>query len=145
MTAHAYIMVPPCAASNNKAGILIYGHGFFGSLQESRDAEYLRDLMSTNGCLIVGATIWTGFSQDDIPNALLALNDLNQGAHLGERGFQGVLNNIALVTLMRGKLAAEVLKDAGGSYVDMPHVFFLGISMGHILGSVFVAYDPAIR
>ena len=145
MTAHAYLMVPPCAASNNKAGLLLYGHGFFGSLEELRTSEYVRDIMSTNGCLIVGGTLWTGMSQDDIPNALLALNDLNKGWGFGERIFQGVVNTIALQILMRGKLATEVLKDASGSYVDMAHVFFLGISLGHILGSVYVAYEPVIE
>ena len=145
MTAHAFIELPPCATSaNGKSGVLIYGHGFFGSLQEARSAEYLRDIMSSDGCLIVGATLWTGMSQDDIPNALIALNDLNQGWGFGERIFQGIINNIALEELMRNKLADEVLTDSGGSLVDVPHTFFLGISMGHILGSVFMAYDPAI-
>ena len=146
MTAHAFIEVPPCATSaNGKAGVLIYGHGFFGSLAEARNAEYLRDISATDGCLIVAATLWTGMAQDDIPNALIALNDLNQGWGFGERIFQGIVNNIALETLIRNKLAAEVLVDAGGSLVDVPHTFFLGISMGHILGSVFMAYDPAIQ
>ena len=145
MTAHAYIMVPPCAAFDNKAGLLIYGHGFFGSLEELRNNEYTRDIISQNGCLIAGGTLWTGMSQDDIPNALLALNDLNRGWGFGERIFQGVINTMALQILMRGKLATEVLKDANGSFVDMVHVFFLGISMGHILGSVYVAYEPVIE
>ena len=145
MTAHAFIELPPCATSaNGKSGVLIYGHGFFGSLQEARSAEYLRDIMSSDGCLIVAATLWTGMSQDDIPNALIALNDLNQGWGFGERIFQGIINNIALEELMRNKLADELLTDSGGSLVDAPHTFFLGISMGHILGSVFMAYDPAI-
>ncbi|MEO6776330.1 MAG: hypothetical protein ABI467_25520 [Kofleriaceae bacterium] len=145
MTAHAFIEVPPCATSAaGTAGVLIYGHGFFGSLQEARDAEYLRDIMSSDGCLIVAATLWTGMAQDDIPNALLALNDLDQGWGFGERIFQGVVNNIALEQLVRGKLADEVLRDAGGTLVDTAHTFFLGISMGHILGAVFMAYDPVI-
>ena len=39
--------------------------------------------------LIVAGTNWTGMSNDDIPNALLALNDLNKGWGFGERIFQG--------------------------------------------------------
>jgi len=144
MTAHAFLEVPPCATSATKAATLIYGHGFFGSLQEARDAEYLRDLMSSDGCRIVAATLWTGMAQDDIPNALLALNDLNQAWGFGERIFQGVVNNIVLGRLVRGPLAEHVLVDTGGSLVDTTQTFFLGISMGHILGSVLMAYDPAI-
>src|SRR5262249_41112487 len=121
MTAHAYVMVPPCATSSAKAGILIYGHGFFGSLEEIRNNEYIRDIMSTNTCLVVAGTLWTGMSQDDIPNALLALNDLNKGWGFGERIFQGVVNMTTLEVLMRGKLAT-VLADGGGSYIDPSRV-----------------------
>jgi len=144
MIAKAYIIVPPCAAFNNRAGILIYGHGFFGSLQELRDAEYARDL-SADGCLIVAGTQWTGMSNDDIPNALLALNDLNKGWGFGQRIFQGIVNTIAFEQLLRGRLATEVFVDSQGrSIVDPSRVYFLGISLGHILGTTFFAWDPFI-
>ena len=144
MAARAYMMVPPCATAQHKAGVLIYGHGFFGSLDELRDSEFIRDL-SANGCWIVAGTLWTGMSQEDIPNALLALNDLNQAWGFGERIFQGILNTIALEQLVRGKLAAELLVDgSSASIVDSSRVVFLGISLGHILGSTFLAYDPFV-
>jgi hypothetical protein len=144
MTAHAFLLVPPCATAANKAGILIYGHGFFGSLDELRNNEYLRDL-SEDGCYVVAGTLWTGMSMDDISDALLGLNDLDRGFGFGEHVFQGVVNFIALEQLMRGKLATEVLVDGSSrSIVDPARTVFLGISMGHILGSTFFAYDPAI-
>src|SRR5690606_15240693 len=90
MTANAFIMVPPCATAENKAGVVLYGHGFFGSLAELRSARYMRDI-ANEGCLIVAGTQWTGMSNDDIPNALLALNDLNKGWGFGERIWQGMV------------------------------------------------------
>lgn len=144
MTANAFIMVPPCATPQNKAGVVIYGHGFFGSLAELRSATYMRDI-ANEGCLIIAGTQWTGMSNDDIPNALLALNDLNKGWGFGERIFQGMINTIALEQLLRGKLATELLTGAGGaSIVDTSRVYFLGISLGHVLGATFFAYDPFI-
>ncbi len=144
MTAHAYIMVPPCATATSKAGILIFGHGFFGGLPELRTDEYLRDI-SEDGCLIVAGTVWVGMSSDDTSNALIALNDLNQGWGFGQRIWQGVDNFIALEQLLRGKLATDVLVDsASQSIVDPTRVYFWGISQGHILGSTFFAYDPFI-
>jgi hypothetical protein len=144
MTTQAYIMIPACAAFNNKAGLLIYGHGIFGGLPELRNGEYARDL-AADGCLIVAGTTWTGMSNDDIPNALLALNDLNKGWGFGERIFQGIVNTIALEQLLRGKLATDLFVDSQGrSIVDTSRVYFLGVSMGHVLGSTFVAYDPFI-
>ena len=144
MIAHTYIAVPPCATATNKAGILLYGHGFFGSLQELRDAEYLRDI-SADGCLIVAGTVWVGMSQDDIQYALLALSDLSNGFAFGERIWQGISNFITLEQLMRGKFATELLVDGSNqSIVDPTRVYYLGISQGSILGSTFVAYDPFI-
>src|SRR5688572_7287861 len=145
MTAKAYLMVPPCATANNKAGVVIYGHGFFGSLGELRDGEYARDI-SADGCYVMAGTIWVGMSNDDIPNALLALNDLNKGWGFGERIFQGMVNTIALEQLLRGKLATEVLVDSQNrSIVDPARVHFLGISLGHVLGATFYGYDPFIN
>jgi hypothetical protein len=144
MTAQAFVMIPACARFDNKAGILIYGHGIFGSTAELRNGEYARDL-AADGCLIVAGTNWTGMSNDDIPNALLALNDLDKGWGFGERIFQGMVNTIALEQLLRGKLATELFIDGQGrSIVDPSRVYFLGVSMGHVLGSTFVAYDPFI-
>lgn len=144
MTAHAYLAVPPCATATNKAGILVYGHGFFGSLDELRNGEFLRDL-SQNGCLVIAGTVWVGMSQDDTSNAALALNDLNKGWAFGQHIWQGIVNFIALEQLVRGKLASELLVDGQGqSIVDPSRVYYLGISQGHILGSTFVAYDPFI-
>lgn len=144
MTTQAYVMIPACASATNKAGILLYGHGIFGGLPEVRNGEYARDL-AQDGCLIVAGTPWTGMSNDDIPNALLALNDLNKGWGFGERIFQGIVNMITLEQLVRGKLADELFVDEQGeSIVDTSRVYFLGVSMGHVIGSVFMAFDPFI-
>jgi hypothetical protein len=144
MTTPAYVMIPACATFNNKAGILIYGHGIFGGLPEVRNGEYARDL-AQDACLIVAGTKWTGMSNDDIPDALLALNDLNKGWGYGERIFQGIVNTIALEQLLGGKLATDLFVDSQGrSIVDTSRMYFLGVSMGHVLGSTFMAYDPVI-
>ncbi len=144
MMTKAYVMIPACATSDNKAGLLIFGHGIFGGLAELRNSEFLRDL-AQEGCFIVAGTPWTGMSNDDIPSALLALNDLNNGWGFGERIFQGIVNTIALEQLLRGKLAADLfVDDQGQSIVDTQSVYFLGLSMGHVIGSVFMAFDPVI-
>lgn len=144
MTAHAHAFVPPCATATNRAGIVLFGHGFFGDLGELRAAEHLRQV-AADGCLVFAGTEWTGMARDDQADALIALGDLNQGYGFGERIFQGVINAITLEQLLRGKLAREVFTDAAGqSIVDPTRVGYLGISNGHILGASLVAYDPFI-
>ena len=61
-------------------GSLIYGHGFFGSLRELRGTEWISATSAQEGCFVFAATtVLVGMAQDDIPDALLALNDLNKG------------------------------------------------------------------
>jgi hypothetical protein len=144
MSAKAFLMVPPCATFVAPAGILMYGHGIFGSLEEVKNGEYMRDL-AADGCYVVAGTEWTGMSKDDIPDALYALNDLNQAWGFGQHIYQGIVNTIALEQLLRGALATQLLvDDQGRSIVDPTRVNFLGVSMGHVLGAVFLANDPFV-
>lgn len=142
--AHAFLMVPPCATAATPAGILMYGHGFFGDLNELKTSEYLRDL-SADGCLVIAGTEWVGMSSDDLQSAFAALGDLSMSAGFGERVWQGMVNTIALEQLLRGAFASTVLVDGtGASIVDPTRVYWLGISQGSILGATFMAYDPFV-
>jgi len=141
MTAQGAAIVPPCATAQNKAGILIFGHGFFGGLPEG-EGEYMRRV-SRDLCVVVVSGVWLGMSLDDLGFAASALNDANKVPAFGQRIVQGIIDFIALEQLSRGKLATDVLVDANGqSIVDPTRVYFLGISQGSILGHTFFAYDP---
>jgi hypothetical protein len=140
-TAQGAAIVPPCATAQAPAAILIFGHGFFGGLPEG-EGEHLRRV-SRDLCVVVVSGVWTGMSQDDLGFAATALADANRVPAFGQRIVQGIIDFIALEQLVRGKLATQVLVDAQGrSIVDPTRVYFLGISMGSILGHTFFAYDP---
>jgi hypothetical protein len=139
--ATAVIMIPSCATSANPAGILIFGHGFFGSIDEAQGG-YMRRV-ARDLCMVVVGGEWRGMMQDDLAVAAGALNDGNKGKAFGERILQGIVDFIALEQLARGKLATEVLVDgADQSIVDPSRAYFYGISQGHILGTTFFAWDP---
>jgi hypothetical protein len=141
--AQAAALIPPCATADHKAGILIFGHGFFGGLGEG-EGEYLRRV-SRDLCVVVVAGVWRGMSAEDLGFAATALNDGNKMPAFGQRIVQGILDFIALEQLSRGALATDVFVDANKqSIVDPTRVYFLGISQGGILGSTFTAYDPFI-
>ncbi len=140
-TATAVLMIPACATAANKAGILIFGHGFFGNTEEAQGGVLRR--VARDLCMVVVGGVWRGMSSDDLAFAFGALNDGNKGLAFGERIVQGIVDFIALEQLARGKLATEVLiDDADASIVDPSRAYFYGISQGHILGTTFFAWDP---
>ena len=139
--ARAVLMVPSCATPTSRAGILIFGHGFFGGLDEAQGG-YMRRV-ARDLCMVVVGGVWRGMSQDDLAFAATALNDVNQALPFGERILQGIVDFLALEHLARGALAEEVLVGQNGMpVVDPARVYFYGISQGHILGTTFFAWDP---
>jgi hypothetical protein len=142
-TTVASIVIPSCATASNKAQIAIYGHGFFGGLDEST-GSYIRAFAKSTCTVVVGG-LWRGMSADDVADAVLALNNLNRMHGFGERIWQGMVDFMTLTKLAKGKLAREVLVDgAMQPIVDPSRIFYYGISQGAILGSTLYAYDPTL-
>lgn len=142
-TTTASVVIPSCATAANRAGIVIYGHGFFGGLDESTGG-YIRSFAKATCNVVVGG-LWRGMSADDVADAVLALNDLNRMPGFGERIWQGMVDFMTLAKLAKTKLASELLVDATStSIVDPARIWYYGISQGHILGSTFYAYDPTL-
>ena len=142
-TAKGSIVIPTCATATTRASLAIYGHGFFGGLDEST-GSYIRQLARTN-CVVVVGGVWRGMSSDETDDVLLALNDLNKLPAFGEHIWQGIVDFMTLTQLARGKLARDVVVDAQQqSIVDPARTWFHGISQGHILGSTLFAYDPTL-
>jgi hypothetical protein len=135
-------MVPACASAKHKAGILVFGHGFFGDIGEAQ-GSYMRRV-AEELCLVVVGTEWVGMRTDDVASALDALADLNLGMAFGERIIQGMIDTMTLAQLARGAMASDLLVEGGESIVDPEKIYFFGISQGAILGSTFFAFDPTI-
>jgi hypothetical protein len=138
-SAPASVLVPDCATPTNKARIVIFGHGFFGSLEESMGG-YLRQFAKETCSVVIGG-LWRGMSEDEIPDAVLALNDINRLPGFTQRIWQGIVDFMTLAKLAQGKLAREEL----GAIVDTTQIYYYGISQGHILGSTLFAFDPTME
>jgi hypothetical protein len=135
-TAKAVLMVPSCATSSNQAGLLLFGHGFFGNINEAQGAYLER--VARDLCLVVVGGEWRGMSSNDLAFAFGALNDANKVLGFGERIIQGFTDYITLDLLARNVLAPDLL----GDIVDPSRVYFYGISQGAILGGAYFAWDP---
>ncbi len=142
--ARGIAIVPACATAAAPAPITVFGHGFFGTLDETGGA-YLQNFAART-CRIIIGTEWRGMCRDDLTDVVFALGDLTKGLPFGERIVQGMIDVETLVTLARGAVASQVLVDADGMSVADPaaDLTFYGISQGHILGSTLFALDPVM-
>jgi hypothetical protein len=147
-TAPASLIIPACATPANPARIVIYGHGFFGGLDESMGGHVRQFAKDT--CSVVIGGLWRGMSQAEIPRAVLALNDVNHVVGFTQSIWQGIVDFMTLAKLAKGKLAREQLVDDPGganplSIVDTTEIYFYGLSQGHVLGSTLFAFDPTMQ
>jgi hypothetical protein len=127
------------------ARMMQFGHGFFGTKSEIV-SQYVGRFANETSSVIV-AIDWIGMSEEDL---LFVAGDLQSdiGAtyRFADRVHQAVANQIALAWAMKRQFAdlPELQRPGGGTYVDPDRMYFYGISMGHILGGVYVALAPDI-
>ena len=138
-------LVPACATPAAPAPITLYGHGFFGGIEETGGA-YVQ-AFAARTCRIILGTDWRGMARPDAANALIALGNLDKVFAFGEGIVQGMIDVEALAALARTKIAAQILIDGTGASVadTAADLTFFGISQGHILGSTLYAIDPQMR
>ena len=138
-------LVPTCATPAAPAPITLFGHGFFGGIEET-GGGYVQ-AFAARTCRIILGTDWRGMARPDAANALIALGNLDKVFAFGEGIVQGMIDVEALAALARTKIAAQLLIDGSGASVadTAADLTFFGISQGHILGSTLYAIDPQMR
>jgi hypothetical protein len=143
-TTRGVALIPDCATTTNKVPITIYGHGFFGGIEET-GGGYVQSFAART-CRIIIGTDWRGMMRDDSADVIFALGDMQKGQAFGERIVQGMVDVEALAALAKTKIATQILTDANGmSVADTDaEVTFYGISQGSILGSTLYAIDPVM-
>ncbi|HUQ03142.1 MAG TPA: hypothetical protein VM261_11655 [Kofleriaceae bacterium] len=143
-TTRGVALVPECATTAAKAPITVFGHGFFGGIEES-GGGYLQSF-AVRTCRIIIGTDWRGMMRDDSAEVIFALGDLQRGQPFGERIVQGMVDVEALAALAKTKIATQILTDGGGASVaDVDaELTYYGISQGSILGSTLYAIDPVM-
>ena len=142
-------LVPKCAeTATGPLPVIVFGHGLFGSAADYLDDGFLHKV-AEQFCFVVVAGDFIGLTKRQLDVALLAANDLNKGGAIAEKLAQSVVDFIALENLVRGPLRASPLFKQGytadgAELIDASKVYYLGGSLGGIMGNVFMAYDPNI-
>ncbi|HVA08765.1 MAG TPA: hypothetical protein VNG12_18685, partial [Acidimicrobiales bacterium] len=125
-----------------------YGHGLFGSASEVT-ASPQQEAANRDGMMFC-ATDWFGWSNADVPNALIALSDLSDFPLLADRGQQGELNFLYLQRLMlnpRGFATNAAFQyPSGHSFINLNDgVYYDGNSQGGIFGGTVCAVSIDAR
>jgi hypothetical protein len=124
-----------------------YGHGLFGGAGEVNSGP--QKTMANDHAMLYCATDWTGMASSDIPNAVIALQDLSQFPFLTDRVQQGELNFLYLARLMVhpkgfGSSTAFQWSD-GTSFIDTTQPYYDGNSQGGIYGGTVCAVSVDVR
>jgi hypothetical protein len=139
------VLVPRCAETGTlPIPTIVFGHGLFGSGTDYLDDSFLQEV-ANQFCFIVVAGDFIGLTKRQINVAALAANDLNKAGGITEKLAQSVIDFIALENLVRGPMATDTDFQRNGSpIIDPSKVYYLGGSLGGIMGNVFMAYDQNI-
>jgi len=124
-----------------------YGHGLFGSAGEVNSDP--QETMADEHGMLYCATDWFGMASFDIPNAVIALNDLSRFPLLTDRVQEGELAFLYLARLMvhpQGFAANPAFQWPGGkTFVDTRQAFYDGNSQGGIYGGTVCAVSVDVR
>jgi pimeloyl-ACP methyl ester carboxylesterase len=140
-------IIPKCVASQPlPRPTIIFGHGLFGSSADTLSDGFVQQLAEDH-CLVIVAGDFIGLTSRDLLAATNAVVDLNHGAEVTEKLAQSVIDFIALESLTRGALAVAPEFRIGGTaegapVIDPASTFYVGGSLGGIMGNVIMAYDP---
>jgi hypothetical protein len=94
---------------------------------------------------VIVAGDFIGLTNDQLTLAASAANDFNESGSLAEMLEQSVIDFISLEQIVRGPMKdAPEFQVNGHSVIDPTQVYYLGGSLGGIMGNTFMAYDPNI-
>ena len=140
-------MIPSCVTDGSQPlprPTLVFGHGLFGSAKDELTDGFLQQL-AEQYCFVVVNGNWIGLTSAQVPLAPLAVNDMNRAPQLTEKLGQSIIDFIALENAVRGPMASSPEFSYNGTpVIDPAHTYYVGGSLGGIMGNVFMAYDPNI-
>ncbi len=136
-------IIPKCVeTASGPLPTIIFGHGLFGSAEEYLDNAFVENL-AQDYCFVVVAGDFIGLTKRQFVTVSNATNDLNRANWITEKLAQSVIDFIALESIARGPMAqSPQFSYLGQSVIDPARTFYVGGSLGGIMGNTILAYDP---
>jgi hypothetical protein len=138
--------IPACAATAPlPIPMMIYGHGFLGSAQKGLEDPTVAAI-ANKLCMVQVATNWIGLSSSDLGTiGGTVVEDLGRFDIITDRLMQAQVNTHVLTRMAKTKLKDDdALKLNGTPVTDASQLYYLGISLGGIEGTTFMALNPDI-
>jgi hypothetical protein len=124
--------------------VVVFGHGLFGSAAGYLDDGFVAGIAEQN-CITIIAGDFIGLTERQLAIAPLAVNDFNKGPQIADKLAQSIIDFIALESAVRGPMAqSPAFKVGDQPVIDPSKVYYVGGSLGGIMGNTFMAYDPKI-
>ncbi len=121
---------------------IVFGHGLFGSAEEYLNNGFVQDLAQTY-CFNIIAGDFIGLTERQVPAVASAIANLNRANWVTEKLAQSVIDFIALESITRGPMATSPqFAFNGAPVIDPTKTFYVGGSLGGIMGNTIMAYDP---
>ncbi len=136
-------LIPQCVTTQPlPRPTVVFGHGLFGSAQEYLSNDFVQSI-AEQYCLIILAGDFIGLTSRQLTLAPLSVNDFNRGNQITDKLEQSLIDFMSLETITRGPMStAPEFMYMGKSVIDPQKTFYVGGSLGAIMGNTFMAYDP---
>ncbi len=135
------MLIPTSASEENPAKLLQYGHGLLGERNEIERDHFL-DFMDTYGYAMY-ATDWIGLTGPDeaFLGVILESGRIEEYDGVFARNQQALVNALVLNRVVTGSVATD---ETYGPLLDPAQNYYYGISLGGILGTVYLALSTDI-
>jgi hypothetical protein len=139
-------IIPECVTT--QAGphpAIVFGHGMLQSASIVLTDPNVQQI-ATENCDVIIAGDWLGFTSDDTGTVLNAVTDLNAGYTIADRLAQSIIDFMSIENTLRGPMVTSPEFSYNGQpIIDPSRVYYIGGSLGAIMGNVFMSYDPNIQ
>jgi hypothetical protein len=133
------------SAAAPKAGPLVQnGHGLLGSMREGQNG-YLAEFADVKGYVAFSMDLFgmAGGETSFIADTLFA--DATNFRSTIDRQHQGIVNELLLMRMMKGRFVKEPLVQFGGvSVIDPTEAYYRGDSQGGIFGATYMAISTDV-
>jgi hypothetical protein len=145
-TAAVTVDVPKCAqTATTPLPVVVFGHGLFSDAQSDMSNTTLT-AFANSSCLLLIGTNWIGMSTEDLTTLpdVLAL-DLNNVYVVTDRLQQAHVNAQVMTRTFQTSMKNDpILQIDGHPITDASEIYYLGVSLGGVQGSTFMALQPDI-